>query len=198
MTLLTACNTDAQEGVTTSAPIEENTLDNEGNEQQLSTEVEQSNTPLVVDGEPENPSPASQLSKEKIVSASEELDYSIEHLSNFTLIAEEPGKDMLVYNDNDAISIPTAEVAFTDILAETEDLTVVIAPEGKYKEYDLSTYMEQHSDIISEASYLVEYESDRVVTVIYEANEKIVRLTIYDDYITDLASTFLEMGFTIH
>ena len=153
MTLLTACNTDAQEGVTTSAPVEENTLENEGNEQQLSTEVEQSNTPLVVDGEPENPSPASQLSKEKIVSASEELDYSIEHLSNFTLIAEEPGKDMLVYNDNDAISMrievfPTAEVAFTDILAETEDLTVVIAPEGKYKEYDLSTYMEQHSDII--------------------------------------------------
>ena len=46
-------------------------------------------------------------------------------------------------------------------------------------------------------SYLVQYESDKVTTVIYELEEKLVRLTVYDDYVTDLTDTFLQMGFTI-
>lgn len=199
MILLTACNTDEQQPQTT--PIVEANNANDNNEEAA---LEQQNQQQTVE---ENPSIANETSnkdgnEETILTSSDELNYSIQRLKSFTLNAEEPGKDMLFYNDNDALSMRIEvfainELSFDELKADTKQLVLAVAPEGLYETVDLAPYIEARTEVVNSENYLVKYESDKVTTVIYELEEKLVRLTIYDDYVTDLTDTFLQMGFTI-
>lgn len=199
MILLAACNTDEQQPQNP-AIVEENNADDNNEE----VAVEQQDQQQTVE---ENPTIANESSnqdsnEETILTSSDELNYSIQRLKNFTLNAEEPGKDMLFYNDNDALSMrievfANDELSFDELKADTQQLVLAVAPEGLYETVDLAPYTEARKEIVNSENYLVQYESDKVTTVIYELEEKLVRLTVYDDYVTDLTDTFLQMGFTI-
>ena len=213
MLLLAACNTDETQIPKTSASIDEATNENDINEQpevapQEPTVEEEptEQSKQVQDSKNDSTltyvSNSQEFTEKTTISASNELNYTIQHFTNFTLSAEEPGKDMLMYNDNDALSMrievfATADASFADIVTDTENSTLAIAPEGKFTEIDLTTYIEDRDEILNSSSFLVEYESDKVVSVIYELEDKILRLTVYDDYMTDLTDAFLQMGFTI-
>ena len=213
MLLLAACNTDETQIPKTSASIDETTNENDINEQPevapLEPTVQEEPTEQskqVQDSTNDSTltyvSNSQEFTEKTTISASNELNYTIQHFTNFTLSAEEPGKDMLLYNDNDALSMrievfATAEASFADIVTDTENSTLAIAPDGKFTEIDLTTYIEDRDEIFNSSSFLVEYESDKVISVIYELKDKILRLTVYDDYITDLTDAFLQMGFTI-
>lgn len=199
MLLLAACNTDEQQPQN-SATVEEDNV-NDNNEE---VALEQQDQPQTVE---ENPTNANENSikdgnEEKFLTFSDELNYSIQHLKQFTLGAEEPGKDMLFYKDNDALSMRIEvfaidELSFDELQADTQQLVLAVAPEGLYETVDLAPYTEARKEVVNSDNYLVQYESDKVTTVIYELEEKLVRLTVYDDYVTDLTDTFLQMGFTI-
>lgn len=199
MLLLAACNTDEQQPQNPATVEEDNVNDN--NEE---VALEQQDQPQTVE---ENPTNANETSikdgnEETILSSSDELNYSIQHLKQFTLGAEEPGKDMLFYKDNDALSMRIEvfaidELSFDELQADTQQLVLAVAPEGLYETVDLAPYTEARKEVVNSDNYLVQYESDKVTTVIYELEEKLVRLTVYDDYVTDLTDTFLQMGFTI-
>lgn len=199
MLLLAACNTDEQQPQNPATVEEDNVNDN--NEE---VALEQQDQPQTVE---ENPTNADENSikdgnEEKFLTFSDELNYSIQHLKQFTLGAEEPGKDMLFYKDNDALSMRIEvfaidELSFDELQADTQQLVLAVAPEGLYETVDLAPYTEARKEVVNSDNYLVQYESDKVTTVIYELEEKLVRLTVYDDYVTDLTDTFLQMGFTI-
>lgn len=199
MLLLAACNTDEQQPQNPATVEEDNVNDN--NEE---VALEQQDQPQTVE---ENPTNANENSikdgnEEKFLTFSDELNYSIQHLKQFTLGAEEPGKDMLFYKDNDALSMRIEvfaidELSFDELQADTQQLVLAVAPEGLYETVDLAPYTEARKEVVNSDNYLVQYESDKITTVIYELEEKLVRLTVYDDYVTDLTDTFLQMGFTI-
>lgn len=199
MLLLAACNTDEQQPQNPATVEEDNANDN--NEE---VALAQQDQPQTVE---ENPTNANENSikdsnEEKFLTFSDELNYSIQHLKQFTLGAEEPGKDMLFYKDNDALSMRIEvfaidELSFDELQADTQQLVLAVAPEGLYETVDLAPYTEARKEVVNSDNYLVQYESDKVTTVIYELEEKLVRLTVYDDYVTDLTDTFLQMGFTI-
>ena len=46
-------------------------------------------------------------------------------------------------------------------------------------------------------SYIVENESDKVVLLLIKLDDKLIRLTIFDDYITNVTEAFLIQGATI-
>ena len=137
-----------------------------------------------------------------ITSLGIENTYIIQHPEYYTLIAEEPGRDMLIYSENEALSMrietfSKKETSFSTLTEETTTTLTAVAPLGNYTSYDLSTYIAKRNDLTQSVGYLVEYESDYLITVIFETSEQFTRLTIFDDYITALSPEFLEAGFTI-
>ena len=198
MILLAACNTDEQQPQNP-AIVEENNADDNNEEVAL----EQQDSQQTVEENPTNTDESiNDSNEETILTSSDELNYSIQHLKQFTLGGEEPGKDMLFYNVNDALSMRIEvfaidELSFDELQADTQQLVLAVAPEGLYETVDLAPYTDARKEVVNSDSYLVQYESDKVTTVIYELEEKLVRLTVYDDYVTDLTDTFLQMGFTI-
>lgn len=199
MTFLAACNTAEQQPQNPATVEEDNANDNneevalEQQDQQQSVEENPTNV---------NESSIKDGNEETILTSSDELNYSIQHSKQFTLGAEEPGKDMLFYKDNDALSMRIEvfaidELSFDELQADTQQLVLAVASEGLDETIDLTPYTEARKEVVNSDNYLVQYESDKVTTVIYELEEKLVRLTVYDDYVTDLTDTFLQMGFTI-
>lgn len=131
---------------------------------------------------------------------SPQQDYTIELLQGFTLTAEEPGKDMLMYNDNPDTSmrievLDASELSFDELLTNTTDTVQAVASSKDYKEYNL-TSTKLKDTIKNMHTFLVEFENDTVLTLLYETKGKFVRLTIFDNE-ADLKDAFVQMGLTI-
>lgn len=136
---------------------------------------------------------------------SPEQDYEIALAQGFSVIGEEPGRDMLVYDEDDQYSMRIEVFAkdetnnYEEIAQQTENTVAITAPEGQYTPYELEPLLASHKDILNAAGYVVTYtdDDDQVVTVIFEKESKIVRLTIFDTTAAELTDAFLQMGFTI-
>lgn len=219
--LLAACNTNSEEVLETSASPEQSTEDI-----QLESPVEQAPlveqvpqieqpqkneiTPAPVEikvEEPvqEEPQVAVSIPQPSLItSTSATLNYTISHLKDYTLTEEEPGKDMLFYNENDALSMRVevfnqADASFDALNKATQQSMAAIAPNNTYESFDLASYLAaaKRTDIKASAGYLVPYESDKVTAIVYEMEDKFVVLTIFDDYITGITDAFITAGFTI-
>lgn len=215
--MLAACNTTEpvkdEEQPTTSTNKEENSVqnddqdateekneENQNNEQSTNTNQEESNT-----GTEEKTHSITYNSNGKEITDSTTLiespqqNYSMELLNGFTLTAEEPGRDMLLLNDNDAISMRievfNTDIAFDELLANTKDSALAIAPNGQYEELDLSN-LELDKGIKNIATFNVQLENETISTVLFNKNNKYIRLTIFDDK-SDLKDALLKMGLTI-
>lgn len=140
-----------------------------------------------------------------ITATSSTLNYTIQHVDGYTLAEEEPGKDMLFYNDNEALSmrievVPTTDGSFDSLHTLTQQSLASIAPNNTYEAFDLAPYLasSQRADVKNAAGYIVKYESDKVIAIVYEIEGKVIVLTIFDDYITGITDTFIKAGLTIH
>ena len=142
---------------------------------------------------------------ETTMTKSPEQDYEIALAQGFSVEGEEPGRDMLVYDENDQYSMRIEVFAkdetnnYEELAQQTENSVAITAPEGQYTMYELEPLLASHKDILNAAGYVVTYteEDDQVVTVIFEKESKIVRLTIFDTTAAELTDAFLQMGFTI-
>ena len=135
---------------------------------------------------------------------SPQQDYQIALATGFSLTAEEPGRDMLMYDANDEYSMRIEvfakdELKYEEIAQQTEDTVAITAPEGKYAPYEIESLVTSDKDIINATGFVVTYteDDDQVVTVIFEKESKIVRLTIFDTTASEMTNAFLQMGFTI-
>ncbi|MEO4054298.1 hypothetical protein [Solibacillus sp. CAU 1738] len=214
MLLLAACNTTTNEPVNEQEQPTNITAKDENSELEKDNEAAQNNEEITETGQQEGTNEESNgklhsityTTKGKAVTSptvnvnSSQQDYTINLLDGYTLTAEEPGRDMVLNNENNAVSMrietfKKAEVVYEELLNNTKDSVLAIAPEGQYKEMDL-TNVEIGKQISNIHTFHVELEAETVSTVLYEANNKFIRLTIFDDE-SDLTDAFLKMGLTI-
>lgn len=225
---LAACNTDTDEPTTTNASKEEPTeteqVQNE--EQQETNETNETNETDDSSSEPKEeeatePSEETkaeqedkadnttltyisngQTFEEKVVtSTSDEMNYTIQHLENYTLTSEEPGVDSLLNNADEATSmqievVKKEDVTFDQLKESAKETISAIAPEST-KDLDLSSTLSERKEILNIVGYEALLEDEKIVKVVIERENLFVTLTIYDSIQADLTDAFLQMGLTI-
>lgn len=216
--LLAACNTDTAEPIVTGANEQQ-----QDNNEQVPNESEQTNEDQQEDStstpanttdesksEPIEKNEASTLTylsngqpvTEEVVNAkSEEMDYTIQHFENYVLVAEEPGVDHLLYNEDDALSmqievVKKEETTFEQIKTTANETMSAISAEN-LKELDLSAISTNREEISNIIGYETMLDGEKVVKVVFERENLFAVLTIYDNPEKDLTDAFLQMGLTI-
>lgn len=222
---LAACNTDTDEPTSTGTneePTETEQVQNE--EQQEVNETSESDaddsTSAQKEDTTEQPeeSNTEQVDKEEkttltyisngetfeekvVTSKSEEMNYTIQHLENYSLTSEEPGVDSLLNNADEATSmqievVKKEDVTFDQLKASAKETISAIAPENA-KDLDLASVLEQREEIKNIVGYEALLEDEKIVKVVFEGENLFVTLTIYDNVQADLTDAFLQMGLTI-
>lgn len=124
--------------------------------------------------------------------------YTIQAINGFTLTPEEPGKDMLYYETDDSISMRIEVISendsFDNLVANTEETMTAIDKE--YETFDLAPYTSE-TNLENSTAYIAHFESEEVIAIVFEKNDKLVRLTIYDNEDYDLSDAMIKMGLTI-
>ena len=143
-----------------------------------------------------------QTLEEKVVtSKSEEMNYTIQHLENYTLTSEEPGVDSLLNNADEATSmqievVKKEDVTFDQLKASAKETISAIAPEST-KDLDMASVLSEREEVKNIVGYEALLEDEKVVKVVFELENLFVTLTIYDNVQADLTDAFLQMGLTI-
>ncbi|MBD8031568.1 chemotaxis protein [Solibacillus merdavium] len=214
-TVLAACNTDTDEPITTSASeeqLENENAQNEVQQEEQQEEKTESTEPIeeTQDEQEVNKeeittltySSNSQPFTEEVVEAkSEEMNYSIQHFENYTLVAEEPGVDQLIFSKDDGLSmqievVNKEEATFEQMKATAKEAISAIAPDN-VKDLDFSTILTERPEILNITGYEGVVDGEKVVKVVLERTNLIATLTIYDTPQADLTDAFLQMGLTI-
>ena len=207
--LLSACNSTED-----SNPVNEEETTGSVNEQTNTQNSATDSADTTVDDSTEEATPSNntiqyvkngeQKEVETTMTQSPEQDYEIALAQGFSVVGEEPGRDMLVYDEDDQYSMRIEvfakdETNYEEMAQQTENTVAITAPEGQYAPYDLESLLDSHKDILNATGYVVTYteDDDQVVTVIFEKQSKIVRLTIFDTTAAEMTNAFLQMGFTI-
>ncbi|MEK4079143.1 chemotaxis protein [Solibacillus sp. FSL K6-1126] len=224
---LAACNTDTDEATTTNAAKEEpteteevqNEEEQETNETSETSEADESSSAQQEEttesseetkAEQEDKSDTTTLTyisngqpfEEKVVtSKSDEMNYTIQHLENYTLTSEEPGVDSLLNNADEATSmqievVKKEDVTFDQLKESAKETISAIAPENT-KDLDLASTLTERKEILNIVGYEALLEDEKVVKVVIERENLFVTLTIYDNVQADLTDAFLQMGLTI-
>ena len=209
MLLLSACNSTED-----SNPVNEEETTGSVNEQTNTQNSATDSADTTVDDSTEEATPSNntiqyvkngeQKEVETTMKQSPEQDYEIALAQGFSVVGEEPGRDMLVYDEDDQYSMRIEvfakdETNYEEMAQQTENTVAITAPEGQYAPYDLESLLASHKDILNATGYVVTYteDDDQVVTVSFEKQSKIVRLTIFDTTAAEMTNAFLQMGFTI-
>lgn len=194
--LLASCNT-AEEPQTESKPAKDNITvstvnkDNVEKDQQKQPEVKD-NTSITYT------SNGKQETVETTPVNSDQQNYSIQVIPGFTLTAEEPGKDLLFYEEDDTISMriethSKSESTFDTLVTNTKEMMSAIQED--YKPLDLSQY--KNNEIVNSAAFVAELENEKVVGIVFEKENLLIRLTIFDNNTKDLTDAMIRMGLTI-
>lgn len=132
---------------------------------------------------------------------STQQDFSIQLTDQFYLIEEEPGIDAVFYKENEAIMMRVEVLSnnnwtYEDALENSKSLLKASSKDSYYSSFDLPSNVNIQS-FSQFDSYIVESESDKIVLLLAKLDDKIIRFTIFDDYITDVSEAFLIQGVTI-
>lgn len=220
---LAACNTDTDEStstVTNEEPTETEQVQNEEQQEVNETSESDDSTSAQKEETAEQPekSNTEQADKEEnttltyiskgqtfeekaVTSKSEEMNYTIQHLENYTLTSEEPGVDSLLNNANEATSmqievVKKEDVTFDQLKASATETISAIAPDNT-KDLDLASVLSEREEVKNIVGYEALLEDEKVVKVVFELENLFVTLTIYDNVQADLTDAFLQMGLTI-
>ncbi|MFJ3389825.1 MULTISPECIES: hypothetical protein [unclassified Lysinibacillus] len=133
-------------------------------------------------------------------SKSADQDYKIHQLPGFTLSQEEPGKDMLVSNDNADVfmrieSIDASQTKYEDAKTSMQDYMNAVGEPSNLSSEDLAAF----KDIKNIEGYVVHFKEDKekVIGVVFEKDGLITKLIIHDNDELDLADAMLKMAATI-
>lgn len=129
----------------------------------------------------------------------EEDLYTIQIMEGYELTKEEPGKELLFLQDNDAINmrievIPKEEADYDNLVKNTQEMMAAISD---YEPFDISEAVKSHPEISNSIAYIATIENDEVVGIVYEKGNLLVRLTVYDQKDYDLKDALIKMGLTI-
>ncbi|WP_223633799.1 hypothetical protein [Planococcus sp. 4-30] len=129
---------------------------------------------------------------------SEEQNYELTVLDGYELSAEEPGKDALYVSDNSAVfmRIETFTPEETDFASAEENMRQTLqAVNPDEQPVEVTDF--DGSDFTQSAAYKVPSAEGTVTGIVYEKENLIVRLTIFDDSTVNATEDFIAMGKTI-
>ena len=210
MLVLSACNSTensapVKEEETTDSVNEQTNAENNESDREETTTVDDSTQDTTPSNDTiEYEKNGEQEEFETTMKQSPQQDYKLALSQGFSLVGEEPGRDLLMYDKDNQYSMRIEvfakdETTYEEMAQQTENTIAITAPEGQYAPYELKTLLDSHTDILHATGYVVTYTEDdeQVVTVIFEKESKIVRLTIFDTTASEMTNTFLQMGLTI-
>lgn len=128
-------------------------------------------------------------------------NFEMEVIPGFTLVAEEPGKDVLLYDNDENVSmrietISLADTSYSDMLEATKEYMNASSSTGESSAYaDAIAFAPTDSKNV--AAFQNDFGEDRVIALLFETDKQIVRLTVFDKKSLDLAEAMLKMGATV-
>lgn len=125
--------------------------------------------------------------------------YSMKVLNGFTFTAEEPGKDVVYYDEDDSVFMrvevmSTADTTFDDLVSNTEEMMTAISE--SYEAFDIAPLVKDQ-ELANQAAYVAELDAEEITAIVYEKGDKIIRLSVYDNEENDLSEAMIKMGLTI-
>lgn len=189
--LLTACGTSPEkdpESTNGSAGVVENVDKGTGTEgKEPDTEVAEGQEDIMKDAE---------------LTESDEQSYAISVLPDYTLTSEEPGKDSLISANNEAVFMRIETVAKEDstydYLAENMIAVLEASGDGSAPIEVLNEKSIPTAEGIENAKVLaIKAETASITGIIFERDNMVVRLTIYDSPKEEYFEQFLRMAETI-
>lgn len=129
---------------------------------------------------------------------SDQQAYQLYVLDGYAFTAEEPNRDLVYLEENDAVfmRIETyypSDINFEDLAANTQDTVQASNPDAEVQEFtgfDGSSYSQS-------AAYEVETAEGHVTGIAFEGDNIIVRVTIFDHSTVEARDDFIEMAQTI-
>jgi len=133
---------------------------------------------------------------------SDEQSYAISVLPDYSLVSEEPGKDSLISANNEAvfmrIETVVKEDSTYDYLAENMISVLAASGDGSDPIEVLDEKSIPTADGIDNAKVLaIKAETASITGIIFERDNMVVRLTIYDSPKEEYFEQFLRMAETI-
>lgn len=131
-------------------------------------------------------------------SKSVDQDYKLHKLPGFTLLQEEPGKDMIVSNEDDSVfmrveTISTSETSYDNVKSSLVEYMNAVGETTPLTTEELAVFKDaKHSE-----GYVVDFDTEKVVGVVIEKDSLILKLTIHDNDTQDLTAAMLAMAATI-
>lgn len=131
-------------------------------------------------------------------SASVDQSYKLQQLPGFTLTQEEPGKDMLVSNDDDEVfmrieTIEASQSSFEEVKTTMQDYMNAVGETVALTAEELAAF----KDAQNIEGYVVDFDTEKVIGVVFEKDGLITKLTIHDNDEQDLTDAMLNMAATI-
>lgn len=190
--LLTACGS--------SDPVEEEigTAPEDAAEEVLEEETDDSVPAAEVPEETEESSTADEAEQSGVLTQSDGQNYALYVLDGYELTAEEPNKDALYVADNSAVfmRIETSPAGETEFTAIEENLVQTLQAVNPDEEPVEVTNFDG-ADFQQSAAYEVPSTEGTVTGIVYETEDLLVRLTIFDDSAVNATEDFIGMGKTI-
>ena len=127
---------------------------------------------------------------------STEQPFGLEVMNGFTLVAEEPGKDQLIYDADTRITMAIE----TYTLGETtydELFNSALEEAGTLGEASPIEELPYHDNIANIAAFDVTIDNDKVVVMAIETPSTLAKFTMYDTPETDLTQAMIQMAATI-
>ncbi|MFC4712610.1 hypothetical protein [Planococcus dechangensis] len=129
---------------------------------------------------------------------SDQQAYQLYVLDGYAFTAEEPNRDIVFLEENDAVfmRIETyypSDISFEDLAANTKDTVQASNPDAEVQEFtgfDGSSYSQS-------AAFEVETAEGHVTGIAFEGDNIIVRVTIFDHSTVEARDDFIEMAQTI-
>lgn len=143
-----------------------------------------------------------QKGKEKTETASEsksaDQGYKMQQLPGFTLSQEEPGKDMLISNENAEVFMRIEDVSqssYDEVKTSMQDYMNAVGEPSTLSSEDLAAF----KGIKNIEGYVVNFVDDKekVIGVVFEKDGLIIKLTIHDNEELDLTDAMFKMAATI-
>lgn len=131
-------------------------------------------------------------------SKSVDQSYKLQQLPGFTLTQEEPGKDMLVSNDDDEVfmrieTIEASQSSFTEVKTAMQDYMNAVGETVALTSDELDAF----KDVQNIEGYVVDFDTEKVIGVVFENDGLITKLTIHDNDKQDLTNAMMNMAATI-
>lgn len=135
---------------------------------------------------------------EGTLTESDEQPYELHVLPGYALTSEEPGKDSLYKEDDPSVfmrieTFASGEVDFSQAEAQAKETLKAVNAEAEIAEGQKL----ESADIVKSSSFEVPSAEGKVTGVVFEQENQLVRLTIFDSEAVQATADFIAMGQTI-